>query len=523
MISYSQCRFPVFVMVLAATVVLRKVPDAGVVARADENGKEKHSSLAQLRLFELTVLRPDGKVLPRVPVEARCDPAIKREQIREGEFLRGGTSGVFVKANAKGRVVLELPHDLMRFDFLIEMPGYAPYWGRWDSDFHPEPVPCTFTAELAAAWSVGGVIVDREGKPVEGAKITPRIMHKHRPGDFRGTYFGTAVKTDATGRWRFDSVPDSIAQLVVAIDHPDFVPREQALTRAEFGLDHGRGPTVQIRLKRGITVTGKVTDQGGEPIVGALVRTWLNSTIHRALSGLDGVYRLHGCKAGMSKIVVSSSGRAIDMKETRVDVGMPPVDFQMKPGGSIRIRVVDERGRPIPRARLLLQQWRDSIPLFEFDNFNRDADDRGIWEWHEAPLDEIRADVFCAGHKRLDMQSLIAREQEWPESDKERRWGEIHREVKATGTYTHTYEELAYGAQVAWRNAPKCVGRISWRNLIVRDLRHVTDPDEMFRECVEHLRMGINGGNLQIVLSAFRPKRPNERWGPRFWNGQYLR
>lgn len=117
----------------------------------------------------------------------------------------------------------------------------------------------------------------------------------------------------------------------------------------------------------------------------------------------------------------------------------------------------------------------------------------------------------------------IAGEQEWPAEDKERRWSEIVREVNATGVYTHTYEELAYGAQVAWRNAPKCIARISWRNMIVRDLRHVSDPDEMFRESVEHVRMGINGGNMQIVMNVFRPKRPKERWGPRIWNSQYLR
>jgi sulfite reductase alpha subunit-like flavoprotein/hemoglobin-like flavoprotein len=118
---------------------------------------------------------------------------------------------------------------------------------------------------------------------------------------------------------------------------------------------------------------------------------------------------------------------------------------------------------------------------------------------------------------------LIARELEWPAADKAKRWAEIENEVRATGTYTQTYEELAYGAQVAWRNSPKCVGRIAWRNMIVRDCRHVTDPDEMFHESVEHARMGVNGGNMQIVMNVFRPKRPKERWGPRFWNLQYFR
>ncbi|BAZ23693.1 nitric oxide synthase oxygenase [Kalymmatonema gypsitolerans NIES-4073] len=125
--------------------------------------------------------------------------------------------------------------------------------------------------------------------------------------------------------------------------------------------------------------------------------------------------------------------------------------------------------------------------------------------------------------KAKQFLELIASEQAWELEDKERRWKEIKEEVKATGTYTHTYEELAYGAQVAWRNASKCVGRIAWNNMVVRDRRHVTDPDEMFRELQEHVRFATNGGNLQITMTVFRPKQPKERWGDRIWNSQLYR
>ena len=41
----------------------------------------------------------------------------------------------------------------------------------------------------------------------------------------------------------------------------------------------------------------------------------------------------------------------------------------------------------------------------------------------------------------------------------------IRREVAQTGTYRHTAEELAYGAQVAWRNSNCCIGRLHWWSL----------------------------------------------------------
>ena len=118
---------------------------------------------------------------------------------------------------------------------------------------------------------------------------------------------------------------------------------------------------------------------------------------------------------------------------------------------------------------------------------------------------------------------LIASEQTWEQGDWERRWIEIEEEIKSTVSYKHTYEELAYGAQVAWRNASKCIGRIQWNNMIVRDRRHVTDPDAMYEELLEHLRLSTNGGNLQVTMTVFRPKQPKERWGPRIWNSQLLR
>lgn len=117
----------------------------------------------------------------------------------------------------------------------------------------------------------------------------------------------------------------------------------------------------------------------------------------------------------------------------------------------------------------------------------------------------------------------VATELGWSESKTQMRLNAILREVRATGTYTHTNEELDYGAKLAWRNAPKCIGRISWKNLIVRDCRHVTDATAIYDECVQHLRTATNGGNIEIVLSVFRPLAPGERWGPRLWNSQLVR
>ena len=136
-----------------------------------------------------------------------------------------------------------------------------------------------------------------------------------------------------------------------------------------------------------------------------------------------------------------------------------------------------------------------------------------------APM-HVQERHVAAAQEFLDQ---TAEELRWPRRKRDKRWSEILAEIRATGTYTHTFEELEHGARVAWRNAPKCIGRISWRNLVVRDKRDVSDPQAIFDECVQHLRAASNGGNIDIVLTAFAPRRPGERWGPRIWNSQHVR
>ena len=116
----------------------------------------------------------------------------------------------------------------------------------------------------------------------------------------------------------------------------------------------------------------------------------------------------------------------------------------------------------------------------------------------------------------------VAQELNWSEAECSQRWRDVEVEINQTGTYTHTTDELTYGAILSWRNASKCIGRVAWRTLTVRDRRHVTNPDAMFQECVAHLRAATNGGAIQSVMTIFRAKQPLEQWGPRIWNGQYI-
>lgn len=106
--------------------------------------------------------------------------------------------------------------------------------------------------------------------------------------------------------------------------------------------------------------------------------------------------------------------------------------------------------------------------------------------------------------------------------DAEARLAAVQYEISDTGTYHHTLDELTFGARVAWRNNTRCVGRLYWPSLEVRDLRHLTTAEAVFVALVEHLREATNGGAIRSRMSVFAPPQPGQP-GIRIWNPQLIR
>jgi nitric-oxide synthase, bacterial len=103
-----------------------------------------------------------------------------------------------------------------------------------------------------------------------------------------------------------------------------------------------------------------------------------------------------------------------------------------------------------------------------------------------------------------------------------RRLEQVRREIATLGTYRHTSAELGFAAQVAWRNSSRCIGRLYWRSLRVRDRRHVSAAADIADEAVWHLREATNGGRIRPLITVFAPDAPG-RPGPRILSPQLVR
>lgn len=99
---------------------------------------------------------------------------------------------------------------------------------------------------------------------------------------------------------------------------------------------------------------------------------------------------------------------------------------------------------------------------------------------------------------------------------------QVRAQIATTGTYEHTPAELAFGARVAWRNSARCIGRLYWNSLHIRDRRSLMDPRHVAAECVEHLRESTRDGRIRSTITVFAPDRPGTP-GPRIVNEQLIR
>lgn len=131
-------------------------------------------------------------------------------------------------------------------------------------------------------------------------------------------------------------------------------------------------------------------------------------------------------------------------------------------------------------------------------------------------VDAIDRDVLA---EAVDFLALMEEEVGRPAAERMRTVAE---QIRQTGSYWHTPDELLHGSRVAWRNNARCIGRFHWRALAIRDNRHLEDAEAIFEACVDHLRLSTRDGRIQPLVTVFSPAVPGRPFW-RIWNPQLIR
>ncbi|NIK11719.1 nitric oxide synthase oxygenase [Alkalibacillus almallahensis] len=107
------------------------------------------------------------------------------------------------------------------------------------------------------------------------------------------------------------------------------------------------------------------------------------------------------------------------------------------------------------------------------------------------------------------------------ENEMEQRIKDVFQEIDEKGFYEHHFEELEYGAKMAWRNSNRCIGRLFWDQLHVLDKRYLKTEEAIYQALIEHIDFATNGGKIRPTISVFSQSISGET--VRIWNHQLIR
>jgi hypothetical protein len=326
------------------------------------------------RVFFRVVDRSTKRPLQGVTLEVWIDGRVVRHQVTD----------------EAGRMIIPLPRErFARLAVTARKDGLAPMRVELRRATVPDlEIPRSYTLAMAPGTSIGGIVCDVDGRPIEGASVTfqqtsrrDRVREVIDLGD-------VAARTDPRGRWQIDRIPEGfdLGGLRFTFSHPEFQgPIEASTTAAGRTPEELRRQSGVIVLRRAIAVTGRVLDRWGRPIAGASVRLGERSWHPAVKTGADGRFRFPPTGPSQSFLTVEAVGFAPEARPVRVGEGFEPVEFRLGPGRTIRGRVVDTQRQPLAGLMLFVARWNGPPTL----SWRAETDAEGRFVWDGAPTDRV--------------------------------------------------------------------------------------------------------------------------------------
>ncbi|MCK6446413.1 MAG: sigma-70 family RNA polymerase sigma factor [Planctomycetes bacterium] len=352
-----------------------------------------------------------------VVVDERGEPiaGARARVLRSANAERGASrSKETVVTDAEGRIVLDGASSGTAAWLSLSAPGHA---GRLAGPFEIARDAPTRRIVLDTGRSLTGRVRDDAGRGLAGRIVTARatppsddlerfgVGHQHE-------YFDLArTKTDSNGEFRFTELAREEVVLEV---------RSAERAAPELNELVGAHRTdIELVLRAddasGVVLAGKLRAARGAELAGATITALPNdtetrtsrvtTTIEPGTGTSRGEFRLALGAAGDWLVHVEAPGHAPWTRLLRgLDVGVHALDVELEPERSLRVRVVDPRGRPVTYATLVIVDEDDSpLAVRVRASERRSAIQLG-------PRGEARLDGLPARRVRLAVSTPVIRE-----------------------------------------------------------------------------------------------------------------
>jgi beta-lactamase regulating signal transducer with metallopeptidase domain/protocatechuate 3,4-dioxygenase beta subunit len=302
--------------------------------------------------------------------------------------------------DAEGKATVAAPGPNRLFLSLIaHADGYPPVRKWWRNESGTDLIPDEFTFNFERGRTIGWVVRNEQGQPIQGVKVRLAISSKkYEDSNMCLALWDSVFLTDAEGRWHLDHVPAKIDSMAAGLQHPDYISDRGLAEISAAEQRQVEDRTAVMVMKKGLPVSGTVTDPQGKPVAGAAVTAGDYSPNQPGVStDPQGHYRFASLAPGGTVLTVTRPGLAPALRSIDVQAQMEPVDFHLEKGNTLRVRVVDKEGKPIRGVFVTPETWRGRRVLYGLGIGGR-TDAEGRWAWTWAPDDAVQTDFGLTGY-----------------------------------------------------------------------------------------------------------------------------
>ncbi|HJZ86541.1 MAG TPA: sigma-70 family RNA polymerase sigma factor [Polyangia bacterium] len=279
---------------------------------------------------------------------------------------------------------------------------FAPEWGHSGLALFARPGLRVrdIRLYLTPALDYFGQVLDPDGRPVAGATV--RISDS-RTGEQALEPRAARLFSDAQGKFVFHAPDGAIVEASDGRHAPGRAALDGPATGSHRVTIHLGPAGADPQLGR-FRISGRVTDDRGHPIEGALVVARHESEaitppplhpIAQATTDEQGGFALAGLDAGRYTLAASHRGYAT-REQTAVEAGARAVALELAQGGIIAGRAVDRKGRPVPAFTVVVMRATGALSQVVLATSNV-IDGSGQFELRGLPPGEVQVLASAAG------------------------------------------------------------------------------------------------------------------------------